>query len=127
MSLTYIHVNKKWHIYILVLGRSCNFETGLCGFVQLTSDQFDWTRRRGATPTIGTGPISDHTTGTGIITGLLCTLKQYSLNLLQVYLQHEKLGARLHKAVFATRREISFCYCERNFEDFSTSFSNLET
>ncbi|XP_013393210.1 MAM and LDL-receptor class A domain-containing protein 2-like, partial [Lingula anatina] len=43
---------------------SCNFQTGLCGYTQDTSDQFDWTRSNGATSSQGTGPSVDHTYGT---------------------------------------------------------------
>ena len=34
---------------------------GFCDFVQETSDQFDWSRRAGSTPTADTGPVTDHT------------------------------------------------------------------
>ena len=42
--------------------RSNNF----CGWRQLTAnDHFDWTRRRGATPSSQTGPSVDATTANG--------------------------------------------------------------
>jgi len=41
----------------------CTFEDGVCGFVQDSNDDFDWTRRIGGTPSGGTGPEVDHTTG----------------------------------------------------------------
>ena len=45
---------------------SCNFDYGLCyGWSQSSSDIFDWTRRRGNTSSLNTGPSSDHTTGNG--------------------------------------------------------------
>lgn len=34
------------------------------GWTQPRNDQFDWTRRRGATPSTNTGPSADHTLGT---------------------------------------------------------------
>ncbi|KAK3732283.1 hypothetical protein QZH41_014417 [Actinostola sp. cb2023] len=41
---------------------SCNFDPrDLCGFTQRSNDKFDWTRRRGSTPSQGTGPDGDHT------------------------------------------------------------------
>ncbi|CAL1532685.1 unnamed protein product [Lymnaea stagnalis] len=40
----------------------CDFEGGLCGWSHDTSDDFDWTRNRGETPTADTGPLVDHTT-----------------------------------------------------------------
>ena len=39
-----------------------DFEQGLGGFVQLTDDNFNWTRHQGPTATVGTGPTQDHTT-----------------------------------------------------------------
>ncbi|XP_015779022.1 PREDICTED: MAM and LDL-receptor class A domain-containing protein 1-like [Acropora digitifera] len=43
----------------------CNFETSTCGFIQAKNDDFDWTRRKGGTSSSGTGPSSDHTSGSG--------------------------------------------------------------
>ncbi|XP_019632083.1 PREDICTED: MAM and LDL-receptor class A domain-containing protein 2-like [Branchiostoma belcheri] len=43
----------------------CDFESGLCGWVQATDDDFDWTRNQGTTSTSNSGPSSDHTTGNG--------------------------------------------------------------
>ena len=40
---------------------TCDFESGVCGWMQLTSDDFDWTRKRGSTPSSNTGPTVDHT------------------------------------------------------------------
>jgi len=37
----------------------------MCGFVQDSSDTFDWTQHRGSTASSGTGPSADHTTGNG--------------------------------------------------------------
>ncbi|XP_060761381.1 MAM and LDL-receptor class A domain-containing protein 1-like [Neoarius graeffei] len=44
---------------------NCNFDNSLCTWTQLLTDVFNWTRHRGPTPTSMTGPLSDHTTGTG--------------------------------------------------------------
>ncbi|KAH3785219.1 hypothetical protein DPMN_163304 [Dreissena polymorpha] len=43
----------------------CGFEDpGMCGFEQdNTTDQFDWTRIQGRTPSANTGPEADHTCG----------------------------------------------------------------
>jgi len=38
----------------------------MCGFVQNSNDKFDWTRRKGSTPSGATGPSVDHTTGNGM-------------------------------------------------------------
>ena len=33
----------------------------MCAFTQDRTDDFDWTRQRGSTPSIGTGPTVDKT------------------------------------------------------------------
>lgn len=50
---------------ILTGGNSfaCDFTYDSCGWVQDKSDNFDWTRKRGATTSVQTGPTGDHTTG----------------------------------------------------------------
>ncbi|KAI8477725.1 hypothetical protein Bbelb_445450, partial [Branchiostoma belcheri] len=45
----------------------CDFEhetSDLCGYVQDETDQLQWTRQQGGTPSAGTGPSADHTLGT---------------------------------------------------------------
>ncbi|XP_075684387.1 MAM and LDL-receptor class A domain-containing protein 1 [Rhinoderma darwinii] len=42
----------------------CDFEDGLCNWMQEPDDDFDWTRHQGQTPTLDTGPMKDHTLGT---------------------------------------------------------------
>ncbi|XP_071422998.1 IgGFc-binding protein-like [Pithys albifrons albifrons] len=44
---------------------SCTFEVDFCEWKQETSDDFDWIRHKGPTPTPNTGPSHDHTTGEG--------------------------------------------------------------
>ena len=41
----------------------CNFETNTCKWTQATDDTFDWTRNRGKTSSVQTGPGADHTLG----------------------------------------------------------------
>ena len=44
--------------------KECDFEGGLCGWKNVQGDQFDWRRDSGGTPSVQTGPSTDHTTGT---------------------------------------------------------------
>ena len=44
---------------------NCTFETGLCNWRQLSTDNFDWKRNKDNTGSAGTGPVGDHTTGKG--------------------------------------------------------------
>lgn len=48
------------------LAFGCTFDTSMCGFVQDSNDEFDWTRHRGGTMSSNTGPSADHTTGNGM-------------------------------------------------------------
>ena len=43
--------------------KAIDFEQDLGGFIQLTDDNFNWTRQQGPTGTVGTGPSQDHTFG----------------------------------------------------------------
>ena len=49
----------------------CTFDRGTCDFTQngeTSGDNVEWRRRQGQTPTSGTGPEGDHTTGQGEVT-----------------------------------------------------------
>ena len=41
----------------------CNFERDMCQWSQDATDDFDWTRQAGGTPSTNTGPTYDHTVG----------------------------------------------------------------
>ncbi len=43
----------------------CDFETDICKWTQATNDEFNWTRRKGATPSSGTGPSQSATGAAG--------------------------------------------------------------
>ncbi|RUS83724.1 hypothetical protein EGW08_008520, partial [Elysia chlorotica] len=42
----------------------CDFEMGDCGFTNFSANAFNWTRMSGGTPSLNTGPGTDHTYGT---------------------------------------------------------------
>lgn len=44
---------------------ACTFESSMCAYTQLTSDQFEWKRTYWFTNTGSTGPSFDHTRGDG--------------------------------------------------------------
>jgi hypothetical protein len=45
---------------------TCTFEDpNSCRWTEDLSDDFDWTRNQGYTPSIGTGPTTDHTKDSG--------------------------------------------------------------
>ncbi|XP_022094256.1 MAM and LDL-receptor class A domain-containing protein 1-like isoform X2 [Acanthaster planci] len=44
----------------------CDFETDLCGWVQSTTDELEWTWWNGTTLDINSGPSRDHTYGTSL-------------------------------------------------------------
>uniref|UniRef100_A0A7M5UL22 MAM domain-containing protein n=1 Tax=Clytia hemisphaerica TaxID=252671 RepID=A0A7M5UL22_9CNID len=50
-------------------------EEPLCKWTQSTSDNLDWTRKAGTTPSSSTGPSGDHTTGTGTLSVRVKNLK----------------------------------------------------
>ncbi|XP_070566354.1 scavenger receptor cysteine-rich domain-containing protein DMBT1-like isoform X2 [Ptychodera flava] len=43
----------------------CDFEESYCQWVQMTDDNFDWTRNSGSTPSGSTGPTGDHSKSDG--------------------------------------------------------------
>ncbi|XP_021371354.1 MAM and LDL-receptor class A domain-containing protein 1-like [Mizuhopecten yessoensis] len=44
---------------------NCSFDTSFCGWTQDHTDKFDWTRLRGRTQSVSTGPSADHTSKRG--------------------------------------------------------------
>ena len=52
----------KAKLFLIRIG-TCTFESDECGFIQTTSDHFNWLRQRGNTPSQLTGPSIDHTSG----------------------------------------------------------------
>lgn len=47
-------------------GDPCNFQDDSCSFTQDNTDNFDWVRTKGSTPTPGTGPTVDHSYGSSL-------------------------------------------------------------
>ena len=48
---------------------ACNFEHGSCGYKEyIFNDDFNWMLQQGPTPSLYTGPASDHTYGELFIT-----------------------------------------------------------
>ena len=78
MTIKILNIIGKNYSRPFNLGRNCTFDRDLCGFTQAKSDAFDWTRIKGATPTSGSGPSRDHTSGTGEV---LMTIDAYILNI----------------------------------------------
>ena len=57
---------KHSHILYCQGDISCNFDSGYCSvWSDATDDDFNWTRNTGRTPSAGTGPLADHTSGSG--------------------------------------------------------------
>ncbi|XP_078245130.1 MAM domain-containing protein 2-like [Pogona vitticeps] len=44
---------------------SCSFDVDFCSWTQSATSSFEWTRHKGSTPSVTTGPSYDHTTGDG--------------------------------------------------------------
>ena len=42
----------------------CDFDSDKCGYVDVAAD-FTWTVHAGGTPSGGSGPLGDHTSGSG--------------------------------------------------------------
>lgn len=71
-------VQAFWHA-VSALGMlflaACNgpqtFESGLAGWTQSQTDDFDWTLDRAGTTSFNTGPTVDHTFGTSLGKGLV--------------------------------------------------------
>ena len=55
-----VFINSPF-ISFYFLSALCGFEHGMCKYIKDTTGDFDWTRTKGATTSIGTGPSADHT------------------------------------------------------------------
>ena len=51
---------------LIVAQLKCTFEKNLCNWKQSKADNFDWTRRKGKTPSFGTGPSQSSTGKNGM-------------------------------------------------------------
>lgn len=64
-----LNMNKRCYLYCDIIDTiealNCTFEMGFCDWhYPMNANGIQWTRRRGSTPSSGTGPSSDHTLGT---------------------------------------------------------------
>lgn len=64
ISCCYYKCVIESNLVSLLTAANCTFEKNQCGWVNTDKDNFDWKRKQGRTPSIGTGPSVDHTTGT---------------------------------------------------------------
>lgn len=76
--------------------RSCDFESSaFCGWIQDTTDDFDWTRHSGETTTGRTGPNSDHTLGphdpTGTALNIFYTDEKTVLPYSRIFFDHQNI------------------------------------
>lgn len=57
---------KRLHLTLfLIFSVTCDFESeNICGYIQETKSNYNWTKQKGHTPSTGTGPATDHTYGT---------------------------------------------------------------
>lgn len=53
---------EVYNRYVVKGDDVCDFENGMCHYTQDATDDFDWRRRYGGTPSGNTGPEADHTT-----------------------------------------------------------------
>lgn len=49
----------------------CNFEVDFCLWTQDSTDSFNWTRQQGRTSSTNTGPTTDHTLKSGVLSDFL--------------------------------------------------------
>ncbi|PFX20172.1 zinc metalloproteinase nas-15-like [Stylophora pistillata] len=90
---------------------SCNFDEDACGFQQSSTDKFDWKRRKGPTPSGGTGPNKDHTSRNG-----------YYMFIEASYPQRKDYNARMSRTVSLTGKSCLRFY----FHMFGSSMGTLK-
>ncbi|XP_062519621.1 MAM and LDL-receptor class A domain-containing protein 1-like [Corticium candelabrum] len=73
------HQNAAWRPWCVIIttlitfstisestNTTCDFESGFCGWKNLLSNGVNWRLMSGSTPSVGTGPTTDHTKGTSL-------------------------------------------------------------
>ena len=60
-SLSYIYTDNYYNTSYFIFIAICDFEHGMCFYSPDPSADFDWTRNKGETSSVGTGPPYDHT------------------------------------------------------------------
>ena len=56
---------KRVYLLLFTAPGTCDFESGLCGYVHDQNSDFEWTNNTGPTYSSYTGPKGDHTTESG--------------------------------------------------------------
>ena len=100
------------YLRLSLLAFRCNFESGYCGLKQTRGDTFNWGRRQGRTPTQGTGPVNDHTSGVGMYTKIYLLLVT---NALSPHFTTKNIRAFL-KANFLVAQDITLTWNHRRQE-----------
>ena len=70
VTFSFPSVTKTYNIhfpftaFVSQLEGVCDFEIDFCGWTHDLTGDYNWTRDAGGTPSSGTGPKRDHSTGT---------------------------------------------------------------
>ncbi|XP_059145836.1 mucin-5AC-like [Physella acuta] len=87
----------------------CDFEDkNICGWIQDNSEVLDWARNSGPTLSTGTGPLTDHTTGTA---------KGHYMYLENASLRHRKQLARLISIPYNSKPNLALEFYYHMFGD----------
>lgn len=94
----------------------CNFEQNMCQWTQDDTDDFNWKRQAGGTPSRGTGPGFDHTLGTS--TGHFVYIESSQP-------RHKGDKARLIGPIFQPSSQAPFCSMKMFYHMYGRSTGKL--